>query len=304
MIVCTRGRATCLDRCLETLSRLRYPNYDVLVVDNAPSDGSAARIAERWNARYVIEPIAGLSRARNRGAQESRSEIIAYLDDDSVPAPDWLDELVTVFQADPTTCAVTGPILSPVPNSSDEDHESPQRPIIDLGSTPIAVDRQTSKWFEISNFGGIGAGGNMAFRRAALDMCRGFDERLGRGAIIGGGEENYAFFCLMDRGYRLAYAPGAIVYHPALDQRAELRDRTNALAYMAFLLVEERRFRSVLFKYVVEALLGRRRQWRLGGSARPTRFAPWWQSAGCYLRAGGMCVQLVRQNFQRNAIRG
>ena len=77
----------------------------------------------------------------------------------------------------------------------------------DANGHPESVfDRETPFWFERANFGGIGDGGNMAFRRCVFDIWPGFDERLGRGAVIDGGEEHYAFFSLLDRGYRIARA--------------------------------------------------------------------------------------------------
>src|SRR5579871_6798901 len=85
VVIPTHDRPDALDRCLAEVSKLDYDNFDVLVVDNAPSDDQAREVAARWCARYLLEPVAGLSRARNRGALFSNSEIIAYLDDDAVP---------------------------------------------------------------------------------------------------------------------------------------------------------------------------------------------------------------------------
>ena len=72
VVICTRDRPAELERCLRAVRQIEYPRFDVLVVDNAPSKAPAREAAERWAARYVAEPIRGLSRARNRGALESR----------------------------------------------------------------------------------------------------------------------------------------------------------------------------------------------------------------------------------------
>jgi cellulose synthase/poly-beta-1,6-N-acetylglucosamine synthase-like glycosyltransferase len=64
----------------------------------------------RWGVRYVVEPLVGLSRARNRGARACDSEIVAFLDDDALPEPEWLSGLLREFE-DPLVMAVTGRIL-------------------------------------------------------------------------------------------------------------------------------------------------------------------------------------------------
>src|SRR5262249_55926564 len=98
IVVCTRNRPDQLGRCLKAVAGLSYPHFDVLVVDNAPTDNRAREVAERWNARYLIEPQIGLSRARNLGAINCDADIVAYIDDDSVPQSDWLSNLVIEFR--------------------------------------------------------------------------------------------------------------------------------------------------------------------------------------------------------------
>jgi len=73
-------------------------HFDVLVVDNAPSNDQARQVAMRWGVAYVLEPVPGLSRARNRGARASGTEIVAFLDDDSLPDAEWLATLAGPFK--------------------------------------------------------------------------------------------------------------------------------------------------------------------------------------------------------------
>ena len=267
VVVCTRNRASQLERCLESLSRLSYPNFDVLVVDNAPLDDSTKEIAARGNVLYVSEPVPGLARARNTGAHRCNSEFLAYLDDDCVPEPSWLSELINGF-SDPNVKAVTGRILlDPVEAVSETPHALLDN--LDLGPEPITLSREDPRWFEKANFGGIGNGGNMAFHRELFDVWPGFDERLGRGSDVPGGEEHYAFFNLVDRGYKVAYNPAAVVRHqvPSSDalRTRQLQDSANAIAYMTFLFCGQPRYRRQIARYVGEALVGRRRAWRRDG---------------------------------------
>jgi GT2 family glycosyltransferase len=266
VVICTRDRPTELNRCLKALAELDYPHFDVLVVDNAPSDDQARQVAMRWGARYLLEPAVGLSRARNRGAQACGSEIVAFLDDDSLPQADWLGSLAAPFN-DPLVMAVTGPIVA----SNIEESQPPLKPTFrsdSNGDRESVFDHETPFWFERANFGGIGDGGNMALRRWVFDIWPGFDERLGRGAVIDGGEEHHAFFSLLGRGYRIAQAPTAVVYHPVPRDEKEfraqlLRNLASTAAYTALIFVEYPAHRRAVIKYTLEALCGTTRPWRL-----------------------------------------
>ena len=286
VVICTRNRPEQLERCLATVGCLEYPRFDVLVVDNAPSDEAASDIAARSGAHYIIEPTVGLSRARNRGARACKSEIVAYLDDDALPDRGWLTGLAREFE-DPKVMAVTGRTFALKLGPEAE------RLCALFGSGETGgpqwrkVDRQTPSWFELANFGGIGDG-NMAFRRCAFDLWPGFEERLGRGVTLDGGEEHHAFFSLIDRGHSVVYTPHAVMHHPCpqtmRDLRARhLRDLAASTGYITLLFVEEPRYRRRLIKYVVEALQGTRRTWRHPVGASSLRIVPRWRMVLAYL---------------------
>ena len=90
VIICTRNRSVLLQKCLAAVSSLNPAPNQVLVVDNSEGDSDTRKVAQDYNARYTIEPVRGLSRARNRGLTECDTDIVAFLDDDVIPAPDWL----------------------------------------------------------------------------------------------------------------------------------------------------------------------------------------------------------------------
>jgi cellulose synthase/poly-beta-1,6-N-acetylglucosamine synthase-like glycosyltransferase len=281
VVVCTRNRPEELNRCLEAVRGLIYPRFEVLVVDNAPADARTREVADRWGARYTVEPALGLSRARNRGARECATDIVAYLDDDSVPEPEWLGAVVREF-ADPQVMAVTGQIL-PLRVETEAERFFGLLGGFDTGGQGRRVlDRGCAGWFEVASFGGVGNGGNMAFRRSAFDLWPGFDERLGAGTWLPGGDEHYAFFALIDRGYRVVYTPLAVVRHayprtlPELQTRY-LRGLSGATGYMTFLFFEEARYRWATLKYAVEAVRGVRRPWRPPPRGPRPRIAPAWR---------------------------
>jgi glycosyltransferase involved in cell wall biosynthesis len=267
VVVCTRHRPELLARCLLSLSRLERASYEVIVVDNTAGELEVERLAAKAGARYLIESRVGLSRARNAGGRSALGDFVAYIDDDAVAEQGWLSQHAAAFE-DPDLSATTGRIL---PTSL----ETPAARAYaaaggeDLGEIPMRVDRTTEGWFEMANFGGIGVGPNMAFRRTLFGAGWGFRESLGLG---GGGipcEEHYAFFTLIRDEHAIAYLPEAIVRHDYPSTMAAFRRRRSRIlrgtaAYMTMLLVEEPNFRRDTLRYMWEAAHGTPRAWRRG----------------------------------------
>ncbi len=99
-------------QCLASLRAQSYPQelYEIIVVDNASTDRTS-QIARAFGVKVVHEPERGVSRARHRGAQEARGEIIAGTDADTIAPPTWLEQIARAFRSDEALGAVTGPIL-------------------------------------------------------------------------------------------------------------------------------------------------------------------------------------------------
>ena len=223
----------------------------------------------------MVEPIKGLSRARNRGAPESRGEILAYIDDDAVPEPRWLSSIVLAFE-DSRVMAAAGRVI---PFELSETNGGFPLPNARQGRAHRVIDLSDPYWFEIANFGGIGIGANMAFRRSAFAVWPGFDVRLGRGAAIDAGEENYAFFSLVQLGFRILYTPDAVVRHSVNGTSAEITSQhlhslSTISAYILFLLVEHPRYRARLLRYIAGGMRAVSRPWRDEETTGAGRIAP------------------------------
>jgi GT2 family glycosyltransferase len=263
VVICTRNRSAQLEKCLSAIFDQTLKPAEVIVVDNAPNDSSTREATERWGVRYLVEPELGLSRARNRGASESKSEIVAYIDDDALPNRDWLEQFLAVFRQE-EILAAGGRTIPPKESAEVVQLCSMiQGPGTALDS--LIVDKAHPQWFEITAFGGLGGGGNMALRRSAFDNWEGFDERLGFPGAAG--EEQFAVFSLVDKGYRVAYVPEAVVTHPSVYTVDGLRSRyldacAYATSYLMFLFFQAPRYRSHLLQFVYEGLRGVRREWR------------------------------------------
>jgi GT2 family glycosyltransferase len=250
VVVCTHRRPAALDACLRAVAALDYPRFEVLVVDNDPDGTDSRAVALRHGARYVVAPLRGVSRARNRGAAACGDavDVIAYLDDDALPEPGWLTGLAAEF-ADPAVMGVAGDVR-PASLATEAEWLFERVTRTPGRAMRRAFDPTTTGWFRATAFGEIGIGANMAFRRMAFERWPGFDERMGYGAPIGGGEEHDAFFRLIQAGHRVVYTPRAVVLHPHPRTMAELRAkhlRTLAAssAYLTRVVVEEPAYRWV-----------------------------------------------------------
>jgi glycosyltransferase involved in cell wall biosynthesis len=273
VVIPTMGRNADLERCLEAVAAQTHPSFDVIVVDNSSGDPATREIAEKAGARYVHENRRGLCRARNRGALVSSAVVVAYLDDDSVPEPSWLEALDHAFD-NPAVMGASGKTVPLKIEAESERMFSLIRGEAYNRPTHIIVDRSNAQWFEISGFGGIGPGCNMAVRRSAFEVWPGFHERTDRGTPVHGGGEQYAFFSLVARGFAVAYCPDAVVRHPfpptmeAL-RRRHFQDIVASTAYFTMLLIEEPAHRRATLRYLWEAMTGATREWRNTPSQRP-----------------------------------
>jgi GT2 family glycosyltransferase len=225
--VCTRDRTAQLAGCLEALCCLEYPALDVLVVDNAPRDGTTACLVQEHSpqVRYVCEPRPGLNWARNRAIAEARGEIIAYTDDDVVVDPGWVRALAQVFAAEAEVMAVTGLV---VPYELETEA---QGLFEQYGGFGRGFKRQ---WFRLNcdgrrrevfhlRTGQFGTGANMAYRRSLFERIGGFDPALDVGTVTNGGGDLEMFFRVLQEGYTLVYEPSALVRHRHRRDYAQLR---------------------------------------------------------------------------------
>lgn len=109
VVIPCRNDAPFLDACLAALAAQDHPADRVIVVDNGSTDASAA-IAHSYGADVFEEANVGIWPAAARGYDEAMqdADIIARLDADSRPHPDWIARLVRAFVADPGLGVLTG----------------------------------------------------------------------------------------------------------------------------------------------------------------------------------------------------
>jgi len=221
VVVCTRDRPESLGRCLEALGRLDYPDYEVVVVDNASRDATTREVVEGTGLRYVREDRPGLDWARNRGAAEARHGIIAYTDDDVQVDRSWLCGIAEAF-GDPQVAAVTGLVL-PAELETEAQLLFERYGGMGKGFKPRLFRRQELGETALVAAHNCGVGANMAFRRSTLHQVGGFDTALDVGTPSCGGGDLDMFHRVLAAGLALYYEPSAMVWHQHRRDRAGLR---------------------------------------------------------------------------------
>lgn len=107
VVIPVHNAAQTLDECLQAICRSNYPDYEVLVVDDASTDNTVS-VAKRYSCRVISLPEnVGAARAKNVGAKEAKGDIILFTDADVVLQPDTLYIIAAHFQ-DPTVAGVVG----------------------------------------------------------------------------------------------------------------------------------------------------------------------------------------------------
>lgn len=193
VVVALYNAAKTLDDCLKSLTKLNYPNYEVIVVNDGSIDESGA-IIERYPFRAITTSNQGVGAARNQGIEAATGEIVAFIDSDATADPDWLSFLVATFlKAD--VVGVGGPNLVP-----EEDnwvakcvYRSPG------GPTQVMLDDQSAEHIP---------GCNMAFWKWALQEINGFDP-----IFTAAGDDVDICWRILERNYRIGFSSSAVVWH-------------------------------------------------------------------------------------------
>ena len=232
IVVCTRDRPRFLEGCLTAIEGLQPACAEVIVVDNAGTDGSAVRIAESFGARAVREPTPGLDRARNTGFRAASSEIVAFVDDDARVDKHFAGALATTF-GHPDIQVVTGLVLP-------AELDTYAQLAFELVEGGMGKGFRC-RVFERSGVGlqtfRLGVGTNMAFRRELLDRLGGFDPRFDVGTRTRGAGDLDIFWRCLQANVPVVYDPDVLVRHiHRRDRRGLLNQmRDNGTAYAAFL---------------------------------------------------------------------
>ena len=194
VVVCAYNAERTIQTCLEALEQVRYPNYEVIVVNDGSTDRTLEICRKFPSIRLISQENHGLSVARNVGLEAATGEIIAYTDADCDVDPDWITYLVHSFEITGQV-AVGGPNLPPP-----EDALIPACVAVSPGGpTHVLIDDLEAEHI---------AGCNMAFRADVLRDLGGFDAQY-RAA----GDDVDLCWRLQDAGHSIGFSPAAQVWH-------------------------------------------------------------------------------------------
>ncbi|MGN6258159.1 MAG: glycosyltransferase [Solirubrobacterales bacterium] len=227
VVICayTRDRLEVLSEAVDSLRAQTLPPHEVvLVIDHAPELLEEAR--ERWPDLEVVpnRERRGLSGARNSGVAEASGEVVAFLDDDAIAAPDWLARLAAAY-ADPNVLGAGGTVR-PRWVEGKPGWFPPEFDWV-VGCTHSGMPQRLEP---VRNL----VGANMSFRRQPLLDVGGFSHDLGRvGTLPVGCEETDLSIRVHQRWPQaeILYDPAAEVEHVVPPSRGRVRyflDRCRA----------------------------------------------------------------------------
>ncbi|HEX2915644.1 MAG TPA: glycosyltransferase [Chloroflexia bacterium] len=257
--VCTRDNAEQLKECLDALEKLEYPDYEVIVVDNAPQSKAVSKLLDQRNSariRYIVEPRLGSSWGRNRALQEARGDIIVFTEDNARPDPLWLLSLVTTLQ-NPGISMVLG-LTYPFEKANQAQLESLskfersfERKVYSLKAPEFPTPP-----YQIFELGGRY---NLAGWRGNFEDLQGFDVALGTDYIPASVTTADLLYRLITKGYNLAYDPTALVKVAYSSDYNEMRrqkqfESTGIFAFLTKCYINEPENRNKVLWYALKAL--------------------------------------------------
>lgn len=224
VVVNTYNRASSLPDTLRGLQLLNYLNFEIVVVNGPSTDGTDS-ILEQWKGPIKVAhcSVANLSVSRNVGIEQCSGDIVAFIDDDAVPHPQWLSRIVGHY-SDPLVGGVGG---FTVDNTGVR--FQCRKTICDRFGNAYHV----SSFFDERALNRPGSpfypsllGTNSTFRRSVLHEIGGFDHTFAY--LL---DETDVCLRIVDAGYRILYEPSALIFHQFASSHIRTTQRVAKTVY-------------------------------------------------------------------------
>jgi GT2 family glycosyltransferase/ADP-ribose pyrophosphatase YjhB (NUDIX family) len=194
--------------CLDSLRRQTYPQVEIIVVDNASTDGSQAFVSENYPEVHLIAlpENRGFTGGCNAGMKAAQGDVIILLNNDTEVEPNWIEEVVAAFDRHPEAGMVASRML--LFDRRDTLHTAGDTYSVDGQAGNRGVWQLDGPRYNREEPVFSACGGSAAYRRSMLDETGFLDDDF--------------FFSMEDidlawraqlAGWRCIYAPGAVVYH-------------------------------------------------------------------------------------------
>ena len=193
VVVCSYNGSATIRDTLDGLQQIKYPYFEVIVVNDGSTD-NLAQIVKEYPVKLVSTVNRGLSSARNTGMHNAKGEIIAYIDDDAYPDPQWLHYLAYAFRSSKHAC-IGGPNIAPC------DDGPIATCVANAPGGPVHV-------LETDELAEHVPGCNMSFRKDALMKIKGFDP-----VYKTAGDDVDVCWRIQQSGETIGFHPAALVWH-------------------------------------------------------------------------------------------
>lgn len=221
VVINTYNRAEGLRKTLESLLMLAYPRFEIVVV-NGPSTDHTDEVIEAFSSRIKAAKcdVRNLSVSRNIGICAAAGDIVAFIDDDAMPEPEWISQLASAYD-DPSIGAVGGKVFDHTGYHFQYEYATADR----LGNAQWQLSEATPHLnFPYSMRFPYLQGTNTSYRRHALLEIGGFDEEYEYYL-----DETDVCLRMNDRGYVIRQLPDAYVHHKFLP--SHVRDENRVAKY-------------------------------------------------------------------------
>ena len=199
VVITTHNRAELLNKAVRSILNQTYPNFEIIVIDDA-SDDDTGQVIKSFDGAKIIyhrnQVNAGLSAARNRALAFSSGQYIVFMDDDSLLKDDFLETLNKIVTEN-KIYALSARIV---------DSDSQQPYVAHFNS----IERKDLGYFDFKYF----MGGAHIIHRNVIKKVGNYDERFGVGSKYYASEESDYFFRIKQYGEKVLYCPELVIYHP------------------------------------------------------------------------------------------
>ncbi len=207
-----------LENCFDSISKVTYPDFETILVDNNSDDDSIQYVKETFSDTIIIklDKNYGFAKPNNIGAKKAKGEYLLFLNNDTKVTPNFIDELVYVMEKNPKIGICQSLLLKPsgeVDSSGD---------FIDSIGIAYSSQEKFTKVQEILS----AKGASMIIRKFLFDKLGGFDEKFFLSfEDVDLGWRSWIF------GYKVVVAPKSIVYHLG---GQTTKDMKNEIAFHGF----------------------------------------------------------------------